>query len=158
MAIPTSPLVPEATMWRLVFGLGVLMATVGGLEVVLLWIPVRFPSTAWGFATATTFLDAIPLLGLGLAFLLAGSVALGLPWTTRAAAGACVLLALVVCLAAVLYFSALPATLGVTTDPLMRTQLTKLTVKAGLQTLIYPTAFIVLAALSWRATRARVRR
>jgi hypothetical protein len=31
-------------------------------------------------------------------------------------------------------------------------------VKAGLQALIYLTTFMVLAALSWRATRARVRR
>jgi hypothetical protein len=145
-------------MWRLVSGLGILLTIVGCLEVALLWIPANFASTAWGFSTATGFLDTIPLLGLGLALTLAASVALGRLRTTRTLAIACVLLALVVCLVAILYARALPTSLGVTTDPAMRTQLAKLTVKAGLQALVYLTTFMVLAALSWRATRARVRR
>lgn len=145
-------------MWRLVSGLGVLLTIVGCLEAVLLWIPANFASTAWGFSTATGFLDSVPLLGLGLALLLAASVALGRRVMTRTAASACILLALVVGLAAVLYAWALPTSIGLTTDPATRLQLTKLTVKAGLQALIYLITFMVLAALSWRATRARARR
>jgi hypothetical protein len=145
-------------MWRLVSGLGALLTILGLLEVVLLWIPANFASTAWGFSAATGFLDAIPLLGLGLALLLAASVALGWRRRARTLAGACFLLALVVGLAAALYVWALPTSLGLTTDLAMRMQLTKLTVKAGVQALIYLTTFVVLAVISWRATRARVRR
>lgn len=158
MATPTPPLVPEATMWRLLSGLGILLTIVGFLEVALLWIPANFASTAWGFTTATGFLDAVPLLGLGLALTLAASIALGRLRLTRTLAIACGLLALVVCLAAVLYARALPTSFGVSMDDAMRIQLTKLTVKAGLQALVYLTTFLVLAALAWRATRARVRR
>jgi hypothetical protein len=145
-------------MWRLVSGLGILLTIVGCLEAVLLWIPANFASTAWGFSTATGFLDAVPLLGLGLALALAASVALGRRRRARTLAIACGLLALVVCLAAILYARALPSSFGVSTDHAMQLQLTKLTVKAGLQALIYLTTFLVLAVLSWRATRARVRR
>jgi hypothetical protein len=145
-------------MWGVLAWLGALLILVGGLDVVMVWVPAQWVSASWGFSAAGGFLDTIPLLGLGLALTLAASVALGRRWTTRVTAALCVVLALAVALAAMLLAKSLPESLEVATDPLIRTQITKLAVKAGLQGLVYLVSFVGLAVLAWRATSTPVRR
>lgn len=149
--------VSEGPIWRLLRGLGALCVIVGGLELASFWYPPDVAVQAWRFGTATTFLDAFPLLGLGVVFLLAAAVALGHRLTARTLAVLCLLLAVCVCLAATLYLSILPDTLRVTADPVVRGHIIEGTVKAGLQGLVYPAVLILLAVISWRATRTRDR-
>ncbi len=153
----TSEQVPDGPIWRLLLGLGTLFVIVGALELVSLWIPPEFAVEGWRFGTATAFLDTFPLLGLGVVFLLAAVVALGHRRTTRALAVVCVVLAVCVCLAAVLYLSILPAVLRIAKDPAVRGHIIEGTVKAGLQGLLYPTVLILLSVVAWRTTRPRSR-
>jgi hypothetical protein len=157
MVAPTSPLVTEVAIWRLTFGLGLLLVIVGGIEVVSLWMPPNLAIPAWRVRTAGAFFDTFPQFGLGVVLLLAAAVALGWPGTIRTLATVCILLALALWAVAALYVSALPTVVNGVMDPGMRTQITKATLKTVLQALFYPAAFIILAVLSWRATLARGR-
>jgi len=157
MAAPTSPLVTEVAIWRLTFGLGLLLAIVGSIELVFLWLPADAAMPVWRFRAAGAFLDTFPQLGLGVALLLAAAVALGWPGAIRTLAIVCILLALGLWAVAALYLNALPTVVHGTLDPGVRTQITKATLKTVLQALLYPAALILLAVLSWRATLARGR-
>jgi hypothetical protein len=75
--VAASEQVSEGPIWRMVLGLGVVLAIVGALELAALWFPTDFAVPAWRFSTSTAFLDRFPALLLGAALMLAGAVALG---------------------------------------------------------------------------------
>jgi hypothetical protein len=135
--------------------IGLLLALMGLADTLTLWLPGRIGVAEWEFGTVSAFFDSFPLLGLGLVFLIGAGLALGRRWPVRLAALACVLIALVMWAAAVLYLTVLPLALKAVNDPVMLGAVKKGIVKTGVQAAVYPFALLWLAGVSWWATVPR---
>jgi hypothetical protein len=140
---------PESA-WRLVGGVGALFLAVGGLDLVLTWVPLGFGNPEWEFGTVTSMMDGLPVPTLGLVGIVGAARARG----SRAAAqaGAVMLgsLALWVVLAGVLYATTLPIALRSVTDPVIRSGLHKAVIKTAVQCVAYPIGLSWLAIAAWR--------
>jgi uncharacterized membrane protein len=152
--VSRSPLLSsvDAGVWRIIIILGATLAVVGGIDLAVLWFPASLETPEWGFGTASTFFDTFPQFGLGVVLLLAASIALNWRWTTRGLATICLLISVLMWLAAFLYLTALPFVTQVAAEPLVRAHVQKATVKTGLQALVYPLLLLLLAVRGWRST------
>jgi hypothetical protein len=154
MSLPKAALPADAeeAIWRGLLILGALLAVLGALDMAALWLPAQLGTPEWGFGTVTTSFDTFPQFGLGIALLLAASVALGLRWTIRGLAALCLLTSVLMWLAAFLYLMSLPFVLQINAAPIVRYHVEKATVKTALQTLVYPLLLLLLALRGWRVT------
>jgi len=134
--------------------IGAAFALVGVIDLTLMWTPVRFGNPAWEFATLSRTFSNVPLTGLGLLL-----VALGLvrhpDWDglwVRVAAGVFGLVTVLLVVLGVLYLTVLPAVIRETPveglDAVGNT-----VVKNGVEIVVYPIAFALIAVLLWRGVR-----
>ena len=91
--------------------------------------------------------QALAILGLGIGFLAASSVALGRKWSARSVAATCILVAVFMWLVLALYATVLPMVLRVVNNPIALTPIKKAAAKTGVQALIYPFALLWLCLL-----------
>jgi hypothetical protein len=134
--------------------LGVAFLTVGLVDLVLLWIPVRMDSVAWEFATVGRTLDGLPMPALGIGLLAYGASRhprLGL----RSLRGFAVMfgfLALVLAVLAGLFATLAPAVLSQTPVEALEGA-RRGVIRHAVQAAVYPLAFFGLALILWRAGR-----
>ncbi len=136
--------------WSLLLWLGWLFVLVGLLNLVLIWIPVRFGSPEFEFASVASSLDSMPLPAMGLVFALAASRAKGSLGSARLATVLCWVLAAVVVSGLVLYWLDVPLALKAVTDPTPRLGIKKSIVKVSAQGVLYP---IILGGSAWLGNR-----
>ena len=141
--------------WYILNLLGFLLLVVGGWNLFNPLFPLQVGATEWEFGTASSFFDTVPLFGLGLGFLMASGLAGGKRIQVRTAAMVCILLALLLWLAAGLYATVVPQALNAAPSPLALTALKKAVSKAAVEILIYPVGFIWLGVWAWRRTLSR---
>ena len=134
---------------------GSVFTLLGAAEMALIWLPPNVGNVDWEFGTVSSFFDSLPLLGLGLGFLVAGGLARGSPWLVRSTAVAFVLLALFTWAAAALYITDLPLVFGAAPDAYVLRALKKGVLKAAVQTMVYPFGFLWVAAAAWRRSGVR---
>lgn len=156
-AIQTKTPGPGRISWLAVAILGALFLLVGGANVLDVWLPPAFGTPEWEFATPPDFFSNFPLLGLGLALLIAHGVATGRKLQVRVLATACILIAVFMWLAFTLFATTFPMTLRVVSNPNQLTPLKKIGARTLVQALVYPFALLWLAGASWRATLVRRR-
>ncbi|MEO8636488.1 MAG: hypothetical protein ABI587_14530 [Gemmatimonadales bacterium] len=144
-------------IWRTLQIIGAIFLLVGLLDVATGFFPNLLGDPEWELGTTSHFFDAVPLLGLGVAFLLAGAVATGRRWQVRLIATFCVLVAVVMLLALLVYATAVPTAFKVVKDPLQLIQLKKAAAKTAVQAALYPFAMLWLAGAGWRASFGRRR-
>ena len=134
--------------------LGLAFAVVGLVDIVLLWIPLRFGSVAWEAATVGSTLDGLPMPALGLGLFAFGVVRhprVGVRWSRVVAIVFFVLTALLVLLT-FLYGTAAPAVLDQTPTG-AASGLLRATARHGVAAVTYTLAFGVIGVLLWRAGR-----
>jgi hypothetical protein len=136
--------------WTVLSGIGLVFFLVGALDIVLAWYPLGFGSPAWEFGTVTLSLNGLPTPALGLAMGLASGVALGRRWQVRITAVVFVGLAVAVVVGAVVWVTNVPLALESTEDPLGRLGVQRVVIKAAVQILLYPVAFVWLGVAGWR--------
>jgi hypothetical protein len=141
--------------WGILVWAGVVFTLLGAVEMALIWFPPNIGSVDWEFGTVSSFFDSLPLLGLGLGFLVAGGLARGSRWIVRSTAVALVLLALFTWAAAALYVTDLPLVFGAAPDLFVLRALKKAVLKGAVQTLVYPFGFLWIAAAGWRRSGVR---
>jgi hypothetical protein len=147
-----APAGADEGIWRVLLLFGGLLGSLGGLELAGLWLP-PVPATPEGvFGITTAFFAGFPQVGLGMAFLVGGAVALGRNGMARALAVLCVLISLVLWLVGFLYLDALPYMLQVASEPPVLWQVRKVMAQTGLEALCYPLMLVLLAVRGWRAT------
>ena len=73
----------DALIWRILQIIGVVFLLIGLQDIASSWLPHRLGDPEWELGTTSNFFDVVPLLGLGVAFLLAAAVATGRRWTIR---------------------------------------------------------------------------
>jgi hypothetical protein len=151
-----SELTPEtAVTWQVVEVMGVLFLAVGGWSLFSPLFPLNIGRTEWEFGTASSFFDTVPIFGLGLGFLLTAGLAMGRRWQVRVVALACVLLALLLWLAAGLYATVVPQAFNAAPTLNALTALKKGALKAAFEILVYPVGFIWIGIWAWRRTVSR---
>jgi hypothetical protein len=141
--------------WQIFSVLGVVFLLVGAVTLLGPVFPLRIGIIEWEFGTASGLFDNVPIFGLGLGFLMASGLALGAKWRVRSLALICILLALVIWLAAGLYATVVPQVLSAAPSPTALTIIKKAIAKATVQILIYPGACLWLGIWSWRRTLGR---
>ena len=124
---------------------------VGGLDVGLVWYPPAFGNPGWEFGSITAALNGLPLPLMGLALILASSIALGRGLMARVVVALSIVLVILILGAAVLYALTVPLALKSVTDPIALSGLHKAVVRSALQLLVYPP---ILLYVGWRAFRA----
>ncbi len=136
-------------------GIGLVFMVLGLLDAAISWLPLQLGDSEWELGTTSHFFDTFPLLGLGISFLLATSIAQGRRWQARTLATFCVLLAVFMWLAMALYATVLPLAFKYVANPAALTPLKKAGAKTAVQALIYPFALLWLAGAGWRASFRR---
>ena len=143
--------------WHATAILGLLFLGIGAASALMVWLPAGFGSPEWEFATPPDFFSNFPLLGLGLALLIAHGVATGRKVQVRVLATACILIAVFMWLASTLFATTFPMPLRVVSDPSKLTPLKKLGARTLVQAAVYPFALLWLAGAGWKATLVRRR-
>lgn len=145
----------DQLIWRVITGIGLVFLLLGLLEAGTAWFPLQLGDPEWELGTTSHFFDTFPLLGLGISFLLATSIARGHRWSARALATFCVLLAVFMWLALALYATVLPMAFKYVANPDALTPIKKAGAKTAVQALLYPFALLWLAGAGWRASLRR---
>lgn len=148
---PASP----GLAWRTIGTIGAVFFLVGLITTASVWLPSRLGVPEWELGTTSEFFDTFPLLGLGIAMLIAHGVATGRKLQVRTLATICVLLAVLMWLAFTLFATVFPMTLKVVTNPVALTPIKKAAAKTAVQALVYPFALLWLAGAAWKATLRR---
>jgi hypothetical protein len=141
--------------WQFLRLIGVAFAVVGGMDLLVAWVPQSFGQPEWEFGTISQTLDGMPVFALGLALVLTAAVVEDNRRLARVLAGVFVGLGVVILLMAVLYLTVVPLALKSVPDPVIRQGLMKAIVKAGTQSVAYPTMFTWVGIKAWRSTAAR---
>lgn len=135
--------------------LGTAFALVGLVDLTLLWIPTRFQSVAWEFATIGRTFDGLPLTVLGLGLVAYGGSLhprMGDGWI-RSFAVLFGLITLILAFLSILLATAVPAVLRETPAETVE-GVRQALVRSGVQAVVYPLAFGILTAVFWRADRS----
>lgn len=138
--------------WRVLGVVGLLFTMVGGLDVLLTWVPPRFGSAEWEFGTISASLNGLPLPTLGLALLLARSLAVQDQTTARMVLALYAVMALFILAAGVLYALDAPIAFRAVENPVAREGLKKAVVKTAAQLTLYPAGLLWLTVRYWKRT------
>ena len=146
----------RAAAYSLVMIVGLAFFVVGLVDLVLLWIPVRFQSAAWEFATVGRTLDGLPMPALGLTLAVFGSLRhpRARPSWWRSAAVLFTAATTLLCALAVLFATSAPAVLTETPPEAME-GIRRAAVRHGVQAAVYPVCFAIASAFLWKARRVR---
>jgi len=150
----TVQLNPAARLvWQSMVLVGFLLAAVGMLDLIQLWVPLQLGIPEWEYGTASSFFDQFPAVGLGLALMMGGSLALGWRWSARSLGVLCLALAIGMWLVASIYLTVVPFVFKAVREPVALTGVKKGLAKTLVQALVYPLALLWLAGLAWWGTR-----
>lgn len=145
----------DPLIWRCLGIVGLVFFILGLATLGTVWFPLQLGDPEWELGTASQFLDTFPLLGLGMAFLVAHGAAAGRRWQMRAIAVFCIVVAVFMWLSLTLYATVLPMALRAAADPVALTPIKKAAAKTGVQSLLYPFGLLWLAGATWRASFKR---
>lgn len=140
---------PFTKLWTGLFGLGVVLALVGWIDLGLVVWPPQFGNSRWEFGIITAIVDGLPVATTGTT--LAALGALGRSWrgvSTALAVGAA-LVALTLVVLALLYLLDVPVALGAT-PPNMKSVLYRTLLKTCAFFATYILFYVWLAWFTWR--------
>jgi hypothetical protein len=148
--------VPGAA-WQVAQLAGWLFVLVGGIDTALVWYPTAFGRPEWEFGSITAALNGLPLPVLGLTLVLGAALRFDQRMLSRSLAGLCLLLALVIMTAGVLYATNVPLALrAVGTAGEAHLGLMKSITKTAVQLICYPAGLAAIAWRSWKLQRSVV--
>jgi len=140
---------PE-TAWSLLGGVGWLFSVVAAADLVLAWYPTLLGNAEWEFGTATTTLEHLPLLAVGLALVFGSAVARGARGTLRVVSILLLSLAVWVIMTGILLGRNIGVATASVTDPVLRVGLNRSILQSMVQSIGYPLAFGWLGIKGWR--------
>lgn len=140
---------PEAA-WYLLGAIGLVFALVSAVDNLVAWYPTFFGDVEWKFGTATSTLNNIPLLALGLVLLLASAVVRGRRVQVRIGAVVMFIMVLILVGCLVMYLPTIGTARETVTDPVARLGLTRSIVKTLAQAVMYLVMFGWIGWAAWR--------
>lgn len=138
---------------RVLVALGLILLVVGGIDILLAWIPLQLGNADWEFGTISMTLNVMPVPSMGLAILTAvGLVGQNRPILSLVASWS-VLVSLFLLGAAVLYLLDVPLAMRAMEDPANSAALQTAVLKAAFSLLAYLVFHLFVSARSIRALR-----
>ena len=131
----------------------VLLAVVALIDLVLLWVPVRFGNPDWEFGTFTQTVDSLPLLSMMTLGLVVVGLSRGSQTRLRLLAAWCAAVVLAIVAIVVLYLLNVPLIWQRAASPELATVLRKAIVKMVVLATLYVTLYGSLGALCLRGVR-----
>jgi len=138
----------ETPIWPILSGVGLALVLSGGVELALGLYPLRVGIPDWELGTAADFVDRLPLLGLGLLFLLGSALAQGKTALTLFWSVACILVSMVIVTFGLLVATSLPLVLAVPLQGNAQIALVRGLSKFALGAVLYPVALVGAASYS----------
>ena len=135
--------------WSLLGGVGWLFGVVAAADLALTWYPFGLGNAEWEFGTATTTLEHLPLLAVGLALVFGSAVARGARRSLKTVSTLLVLLALAIIGAALLLVRNIGTASAAVTDPVLHVGLNRSILQSLVQAVLYPVAFGWLGIKGW---------
>jgi len=157
---PIAAIAPQ-TAWRALGRVGLLLAIIGGIDIVLHWYPSHFKSPEWEFGTVATTFASLPLVTMGLVAALASALARGVRGGISVMAVVLTVMSVLSLGMLLLFASDVPLALRAVRQPGVQpgalTEMEKTIIRAGLMGLGFLTVYVYGAALSFRYLFRRVR-
>jgi hypothetical protein len=146
-----SPLAPDPeTGWYLLGGVGWLFSVVAAADLVLAWYPLNFGNAEWEFGTATTLLEHLPLVAVGLSLVYGSAVARGARPTLRGVSVLFLVLLAVVILSGALIARHIGEAQASAADPVLLAGINRSILTSLIQTAAYSFGFGWLAFKGWK--------
>ena len=145
---------PEAG-WYLMGGTGRVLAIIAGADLLLAWLPPRFASAEWKFATVSTTLNSLPLLITALLFMVGSAMARGLRPQLKTLSVVVGVLAVAIAIAGIIYWTTIPAAIASVKDPMALYGLHRSIARTAGEAVIYPLGLAWLAFRGWRHAATR---
>jgi len=141
-------------IWAVLGWIGLVFLVVGGSDFALTWFPSSFGNREWEFGTVTASFNGLPIVVLGLGFLLMASVQLGRRlWAVLCLVFSVVLLVWVIG-GGLLWLRNIPLALEATPVEVV-VGIKKALAKTMVQSVSYPVVLILLAVRSYQAVNGR---
>jgi ABC-type uncharacterized transport system permease subunit len=157
---PIAATAPQ-TAWKALGRVGLLLAIIGGIDIVLHWYPAHFRSPEWEFGTVATTFASLPLVTLGLVAGLASALARGVRGGISVMAIVFTLMAVFSIGMLLLFASDVPLALKAVQQPGVQagaaTEIKKTIARAGLMGLGFLVIYVYGSALSFRYLFRRIR-
>ena len=141
--------------WAVLGWAGIVFLIVGGSDFALTWYPMNFGNREWEFGTVTASFNGLPILVMGVGFLLAASLQLGRKWWAGLAFVVSAILTLWIIAGAFIWATNVPLALQAAPAEVM-TGIKKALVKTTIQSLTYPVLFGFLAYKSFQVVRGKI--
>ncbi len=149
----TPPLQPSwPAAWRALGWFGAILALIGFGDAALQWYPLAFQSPEWEFATVATSLGSLPLMTMGMAFVVASFLARGMRKAIAVMAVLFALTALFVLFAYGIFVTVVPMALK-NSPPAMLLGIKKAIAKTSIMGIGFSLAYIVAAIAAFRHLR-----
>lgn len=146
-----SPLAPDPEMgWYLLGGVGWLFLVVAAADLILAWYPLNLGNAEWEFGTATTLLEHLPLLAVGLGLIYGSAVARGVKGTLRAASVLFLVALAVVIVSGIFVARHIGEAQASAADPELLAGINRSILTSLIQTAAYTMTFGWLAIKGWK--------
>lgn len=138
-----------AAAWRLVGWFGLLLALAGLGDWLIAWIPFQLGSVEWEFGTIVSSMSGLPLVTIGLAAVLASSIARAVRWQIITTAVIILLLAAWILAASVLFLLDVPIALRAV-QGIAQLGIVKAIAKTGLLAVLFLAGYILAGVAALR--------
>jgi hypothetical protein len=132
--------------------IGVTLFLLGSVDLGLTWVPTEFGNREWEFATVTASFNGMPVILIGLMFIVAAAASEGRRWWALAGGMAGLMFLVLVLGSTVLWATNIPLAMGAVEGVAM-TAMKKAILKTSVQSLVLPIVFGLVAFQGIRTFR-----
>lgn len=150
----TATMTEPSRNWSVWAWVGFAFLIVGGVDLLLTWLPLRFGNQAWEFGNVTSSLNGMPVPVLGLAAVLWAAIEGRRRWLAGVALAVAGVFLLAILVGLVLWATGIPLALQ-SVPAQLAVGMKRALVKTGIQGVVYPVLMVFMIVRALRLVRHR---